>query len=128
LETFDQVNVVFSVIMLCIFLLLFLLTIVFSLARLSWHSWNNREKCGNVCKIIVFITLWILLVRFIFLDVIVRAVDVAIRGYDNNDNDMTRVLPSNKIMGIEVCEPITNFQDRDEFCDEQSFAIHVAFA
>eukprot|EP00527_Entomoneis_sp_CCMP2396_P008751 CAMPEP_0198141102 /NCGR_PEP_ID=MMETSP1443-20131203/4167_1 /TAXON_ID=186043 /ORGANISM="Entomoneis sp., Strain CCMP2396" /LENGTH=378 /DNA_ID=CAMNT_0043803739 /DNA_START=219 /DNA_END=1352 /DNA_ORIENTATION=- len=122
LEMLDDINVVFSTISMALLHSIFLMAILVSLYLLIKHEWQHWSKATirikNIFKIAVFLTALFFLSRFV-LTMLLSAMRIVF--------DEPRILPSNKICGIEICDQVT-FAERREYCDERIFIIRVAGA
>jgi len=118
LRVMDDVNVGFTVVSLALVSILLLVSLFVGLRHLDFEAWSVREKVINSAKVLVTLTLCGLLLRFVIL-----TLQEAFSFTLLNDKQ----LPSNKLLGIPICDEQTT-ETRDEYCDEKSFLIRVAFA
>ena len=118
LQTMDDVNVAFSVCSLVMVSILLLVSLFTGLKHFDFDAWSRREKVINFGKIFFTFVLCGLLLRFLIF---------ALQEAFNFTLLSERQLPSNKILGIPICEEET-IETRNEFCDEKSSLVRTLFA
>lgn len=115
----DNVNVAVTVVALATVTILMLTSICVALYKMDFASWSTKEKVINSGKVLVFLTLCGLLLRFVLL-----SMEEAFAFTLLDD----RILPENKLLGsIPICDEVT-LATNTQYCDEKSFLVRVAIA
>jgi len=112
------VNVAFTVVSLVIVSILMVASIVSAFVNMDPSKWNGIEKAMNSTKIVSVLLLCGLLLRFVIIQLQEAFSFTLLKD---------KKLPENKLLGIPICKEET-FETRDEYCDEKSFLVRVAFA
>ena len=121
LDSLDNINVAMSAFSLAVLVTLFVVAVfgsLYILLQSHWKHWKLTERVWNGTKIAIFIIASGFLAMFT-IRTVRDAVQIVFRDEQN--------VPSNKVLGIEVCAD-TPFDDRRELCDETIFLIRVAIA